>query len=213
MAGTWEAMVRQGCSSRRREVLRQGRMRTPSKIAWIAAVLALSIALTPTAASANTLLSGYGGPGQGNQAILGSALLNGPSSGGGGGGSTGGGSSSSGATNLAAPATPASAQRSLSSPRHARSGAAGKHGLRAKGSAGAANTRRAESGAAGAYNVSAGGGSANPLLGFSRDDLLYVVLGLGVLAFTGVLTRRLTGRQQASRSGSSRGAADTPTST
>jgi len=189
-------------------------MTTRSKIARIAAMLALSIALTPTAAPASSLLSGYGGPGQGNQAILGAALLNGPSSGGGGGstggGSTGGGSSSSEATNLSAPATPASPQRSQSSSRHGGSGAAGKHGLRATR---APNTHRAESGAAPAYNVSAGGGSANPLLGLSREDLLYVVLALGVLMFTGVLTRRLTGRQQMSRSGSSRGAADTPTST
>jgi hypothetical protein len=190
-------------------------MTTRSKIARIAAMLALSIALTPTAAQASSLLSGYGGPGQGNQAILGAALLNGPSGGGGGGGSTGGGSSGGGsssseATNLAAPATPASPQRSPSSSRHGGSGAAGKHGLRATG---AANARRAESGAAGAYNVSAGGGSANPLLGLSREDLVYVVLALGVLMFTGVLTRRLTGRQQMGRSGSSRGAADTPTST
>ena len=35
----------------------------------------------------SSLLSGYGGPGQGSQAILGSALLNGPGSGGGNGGS------------------------------------------------------------------------------------------------------------------------------
>ena len=186
------------------------KLTTRSKIARIAAMLALSIALTPTAAPASSLLSGYGGPGQGNQAILGAALLNGPSSGGGGGGSAGGGSSSSEATNLVAPVTPASAQRSLSSSRHGGSGVAGKHGLRATG---AVNTRRGESGAAGAYNVSAGGGSANPLLGLSREDLLYVVLALGVLMFTGLLTRRLTGRQQMNRSGSSRGAADTPTST
>ena len=35
-------------------------------------------ALCPAAALAGSLLSGYGGPGQGNQAILGSALLGGP---------------------------------------------------------------------------------------------------------------------------------------
>jgi hypothetical protein len=187
-------------------------MRSPSKIARIAAVLALSIALTPTAAPASTLLSGYGGPGQGNQAILGAALLNGQSGGGGGGGSTGGGSSSSSTTNLAAPTTTASTQGSPTSPRHARSGAAGKHDLRAKGSSGAPNGRQAESGAVGSYNVSAGGGSAQPLLGLTGDVLLYIALALGVLVFTGVLTRRFAARQQASRSDGSRGAAQAPTS-
>jgi hypothetical protein len=188
-------------------------MTSLSKIARIAAVLALSIALTPTAAPASSLLSGYGGPGQGNQAILGATLLNGPSRGGGGGSSTGGGSSSSAATNPGAPATATAAQGSPSRPRHSGSGAAGMHGLRAKGTTGSPNARIAESGAAGRYSVSTGGGSAHPVLGLSRDDLLYVVLALGVLALTGVLTRRLTGRQQASRSGSSRGAAQTPTNT
>jgi hypothetical protein len=172
-------------------------------------MLALSIALTPTAAAASTLLSGYGGPGQGNQAILGAALLNGPSGGGG-----GGGPSSTSASNLAAPTPPASTRGSSASPRHTRSGAAGKHGaVRAPGSGSALTPQNAESGAAGAYNVSARGGTAQPLLGLSGADILYIVLALGVLAFTGVLTRRLTGRRQASRSGGSRGAAQTPTST
>ena len=187
-------------------------MTSPSKIARIAAVLALSIALTPTAAAASTLLSGYGGPGQGNQAILGATLLNGPSGGGGGGGSTGGGSSSSGEGNLAAPATSTSTQGSASTPRHTGSGA-GKHGAPGgRASVSALGARHAGSGAARAYNVSAGGGSAHPLLGLSRDDLLYVVLALGVLAFTGMLTRRLTGRQKTSTGSGSRGAARTPTS-
>jgi hypothetical protein len=184
-------------------------MTSPSKIARIAALLALSIALTPTGAPASTLLSGYGGPGQGNQAILGAALLNGPSGGGGG----GGGSSSTSATNLAAPTTPASTQGSSASPQHAGSGAAGKHGaVRTTGSARAITPHNAEAGAAGAYTVSARGGSVQPLLGLSGNDLLYIVLALGVLAFTGVLTRRLAQRQQASRSGGSRGAAQSPTS-
>ena len=52
----------------------------------IAALMALAFccALAPAADASSTLLSGYGGPGQGNQAILGSTLIGG-----------GGGSSSS----------------------------------------------------------------------------------------------------------------------
>ena len=52
-------------------------------------IVGLSVAALvapPGIAVANPLLSGYGGPGQGSQAILGSALGNGPPGGGGGGG-------------------------------------------------------------------------------------------------------------------------------
>src|SRR6185437_13398965 len=51
------------------------------------ALLALGLlgAFAPAASASSTLLSGYGGPGQGNQAILGSTLI------GGGGGASGGG--------------------------------------------------------------------------------------------------------------------------
>jgi hypothetical protein len=56
----------------------------------------------PAPAAASTLLSGYGGPGQGNQAILGSALLSGKGSGGsrgsGSGGSRGSGASTASET-------------------------------------------------------------------------------------------------------------------
>ena len=57
------------------------------------ALLAALVAVAPAAASANSLLSGYGGPGAGNQAILGSALIGGGGSAGGGGSSGSSGSS------------------------------------------------------------------------------------------------------------------------
>jgi hypothetical protein len=63
-------------------------------------VLALAAAM-PAAAVASSLLSGYGGPGQGNQAILGAALVNGPRGGGGSGSSSG--STTSGTSGAAAP--------------------------------------------------------------------------------------------------------------
>jgi hypothetical protein len=169
-------------------------------------------ALLPAAASATPLLSGYGGPGQGNQAILGSALLNGRGGGSGGGGSSGGGSSSPSASSLAAQTTPARAPSS--SHRQRASGAAGKHGVGVRtprprgGEAG-----NASEGAAGAYTSLARARAAHPLLGLTRSDLLYIVLAFGVLTFTGVLTRRLAARQTASGGGGSRGAAQTPTST
>ena len=54
-----------------------------------AAMTLAAAALAPASATAGSLLSGYGGPGEGNQAILGSALLGGPSGGGGGGAESG----------------------------------------------------------------------------------------------------------------------------
>jgi hypothetical protein len=187
--------------------MKKKRMITP-----IAGGLVALLALGPAAAQGGSLLSGYGGPGQGNQAILGSALLNGPR--GGGSGSSGGGASSSSTGNLAALTTAATAPRSTVSRRHVGRSRAGKHGAGgATGSAAIAGARSVESGAASVYNVSARGGSSHPVLGLSSDDVLYIVLALGVLVFTGVLTTRLADRQPVSRNGGSRGAAQTPTRT
>ncbi|HEY1834670.1 MAG TPA: hypothetical protein VGG08_09555, partial [Solirubrobacteraceae bacterium] len=79
-------------------------MRSHRKTTPIAAVLTLALAaLAPSAASANPLLSGYGGPGQGDQAIIGAALVNGPGQGGsGGGGGGGGGEAPAGSVSLEA---------------------------------------------------------------------------------------------------------------
>ena len=60
-------------------------MTTHRRIITSAGLLLAAAACMPVAAHANPLLSGYGGPGQGNQAILGATLLNGS----GGGGSSG----------------------------------------------------------------------------------------------------------------------------
>src|SRR2546430_7195651 len=61
----------------------QGSMKTRRRIIETAGCALLAAALLAPSASAGPLLSGYGGPGGGNQAILGSGLLNGPGSGGG----------------------------------------------------------------------------------------------------------------------------------
>jgi hypothetical protein len=147
----------------------------------------------PAAGMASSLLSGYGGPGQGNQAIIGSALLNGPSKGGGGGGgSTGAGSG----------------EPLASSSRVAESGSQGggrgrphksaQGGVRGKGATGRASASGPR------YPVSAGlarslsGDSAT--LGLSGADVLYIILALGALLLTGVLTRQLT-REHGARGG------------
>src|SRR5262249_48861065 len=70
---------------------RQGSMRI-HRASALAIALLVTLTGAASAAGSSPLLSGYGGPGQGNQAILGSALLNGGRNGGGGSGpATGGG--------------------------------------------------------------------------------------------------------------------------
>jgi hypothetical protein len=165
----------------------------------VAFLVALSAAL-PAAAPANSLLSGYGGPGQGNQAILGSALLNGPRSGGGGGSGAANGSSS--ASRVATPTSQGSAASTTSAGsgarRHATGGAAGRGSASAEGSAqgGAAGLAP---GASSLYPASDRGGAAQQsgTLGLSGEDFVYIILGLGMLTLTGVLTKRLTRTKRA----------------
>jgi hypothetical protein len=151
---------------------------------------ALLLAALPSAALANSLLSGYGGPGEGNQALLGSALLNSPKGGGGGGASTGSASSQSssgageattqqadGATGAGKPSTRGRpAKRTRAGKQAARSGAAG------------ASSRAAVIYPAASREVTTGGSRA---LGLSGADFVYIILALGVLAVTAFLTVRL----------------------
>jgi hypothetical protein len=149
-----------------------------------------SAAAAPVSAQANSLLSGYGGPGQGNQAILGAALLNGPPSGGSGGGGGGGQPAAAAQAGTGAPAAGGGAggptRRSGGRPAAA-SGAE----RRAGGAAAALSARTpvlptaAEEAAVRA-----------PALGVSGADLLYILGGLGVLVLTATLTRGLVRRQR-----------------
>ena len=150
-------------------------MKRHRTIAPIFALLAtLAAAAAPAAAPANTLLSGYGGPGLGNQAILGSALLNGS-------GSAGGGSGPASGQGIGAANVPTAAGHGTTQGR-VRPGAP-------RGSAGAKVSGVASS----AYPAFEGGGAApsSATLGLSGQDILFILLALLALAFTGVLTRRL----------------------
>ena len=168
-------------------------------------LLALCVcALAPAVAGANSLLSGYGGPGQGNQAILGAALVGGRSGGGstgggsGGGGSGGGGSAGGSSAGLAI----AEGRASGSDPSEARlrAGGAG-HAAAGTSVAGRRITGGASNSGARPYPHEAGVGSgvggsraesgSSPALGLSGVDVLYILLALGVLILTAVLTRRL----------------------
>ncbi len=171
------------------------------------ASLALSAIPAPAALAGGPLLSGYGGPGAGAQAILGGTLLNGPKGGpgGGSGGSPGGPSAPSSSISSASPSSSSSA---TSASHRATGGGAvpgsiggrGSSGALRHGGGGAAASRGTSAGSAGAYSsqthpeasiaasVSAGGSSW-----FTGGDLLALVLVAGVLALVAVATVRLSG--------------------
>jgi hypothetical protein len=173
-----------------------------------ATLLALAgLGMTPTFASAaGPLLSGYGGPGQGNQAILGSAVVNGGSGGGSkGSGSGSRGSSSSGSSSLSATganssagtgtgtATSSAGTAASTAAKGAASAAAsqssGKHAKQTL--AGTSKTGVATSGSPSSLTASRGGVGGSETLGLSGADLLYILLAFGALVFTGFMTRSL----------------------
>jgi hypothetical protein len=174
----------------------------------ILTLLAVFMTATSTSASANSLLSGYGAPGEGNQAVLGSALVGGAgggSSGTGGGGGSSAGSSSDGA-GAGAPLGSGNVATSGLHGRNSKVSGSAPRDPKARGGVGSgpAGKRTGSRGTSGA--ASSGTARAYPVLsrdasqptsgvsgglGFSGEDVGYLLLALGALAFTGVLTRRL----------------------
>jgi hypothetical protein len=161
-------------------------------------ISALLVAALPATAYANPLLSGYGGPGQGTQVILGASLVNGP----GGGGSSNGGGASKGGPSASVPASPAAEQGAVggagASGSHANAGGprtanrGGPRGAHAGAGTGAASARASVL-SSGAYPESEKS-VAQPSGGFglSTTGLLEVLLALCALAATLVAVRRLT---------------------
>jgi hypothetical protein len=162
---------------------RQGHVNSQRSIRSLVAVLGVAASLCAVdSAWAGSLLSGYGGPGQGNQAILGSTLLGGTSGGGGGAASGGGegGATSSSAANSAVPSAPV--RGSAGSSRHAHHSASG---------AARSVTRGAPAGPTQLAPAAASTKEGSQPLGLSGRDLLYVLLALALLAATAALTLRL----------------------
>jgi hypothetical protein len=184
---------------------RQGRMTNHRRIVLAGTVVAALMIGTPMLAAASPLLSGYGGPGQGSQQILGAALL-----GGGSGGASGGGGSTGGKTGGSSGSS-RYGERPAESESESESSGNGAVGANATKGGGGAAPGHPGSGSGsrgtGAGETSGGGASAYPAspveqasvatpvgaqtLGLSGDDLLLVLLALAALAFTGFLTRRL----------------------
>jgi|SRR5438128_871686 len=136
----------------------------------LAASLTL-LAAAPLVAHAGPLLSGYGGPGQGSQLILGSTLIGGPGGGAAGTG-TGGPSGQATARNGTAPASASSG-----------AGAGARRAPAAKG----AGADGVVSASYPALERTASTGT----FGLSGADISYVLLGAGALALMGVLMRRM----------------------
>jgi hypothetical protein len=189
-------------------------MKTHRTITLIVGPLVALLVAAPTTAIADSLLSGYGGPGQGSQAILGAVLLKGPGSHGGssGGGSSAdgssGGGSSGGSSSSVGPST--TAANLTASSRH-RSGGAGAPPTRGV-SRSSGGTPKIAASPVGAYPASARGSAAPAAdpLGLTGQDLGYGLLALAALLSTAVLTRWLTRASQRAGAGGSPDARQNP---
>lgn len=162
------------------------------------ALLALALlgALAPAASASSTLLSGYGGPGQGNQAILGSTLIGGS---GGGSGSSGGGAPSPQSVSIeASPAPGTGVPPTRVPPTRAGGNGSGtaSHQGKAPRSTGAVSGR-----AEGPLPALTATSASAPALGLSGSDVAYVVAVLVVLALTALVTVLLTRGSGATRGG------------
>ncbi|MEA2214462.1 MAG: hypothetical protein QOK19_23 [Solirubrobacteraceae bacterium] len=156
------------------------------RITTAAAVAVLLTCIPAGAASgASTLLSGYGGPGAGNQAILGSTLVGGSGKG------AGGGGAGSQSVSSASPASIALPQGAATGTSPRRSQPAVPRGTK---SSGAGNASKSSAPAYTPTTVSsdrAGGGKG---LGLTGGDVVYIVLAFGALALTAAITRRFARR-------------------
>ncbi len=178
---------------------------------WISPALVLATAmlvLAPTTAFAGSpLLSGYGGPGAGEQAILGSTLIAG-SRGGGASGSDGsggsGGASLSGSAGASSSGSGGTSSTGSGSVRGSKVGTANAgSSARVKASKGGATSRAPRSrrvtgvvgGSVSAYVYPTSQGSipsASPLSGMSSGGVLLLIGILATLALVAVLTLRLS---------------------
>jgi hypothetical protein len=159
-------------------------------IITLSSTMLTAMALSPVSSLASSLLSGYGGPGEGNQAILGSALLNGPSSGGGASGGGSSGSSSTASTGVPAGTALRNVEGGVRSGRASGPARSGSQLDRTPGKASTSGLRSAEQAADLTASRQRAGRSSAPVL--SGADLAYILVALGALVLTGCVTRQIT---------------------
>ncbi len=158
----------------------------------LALPMVASVLVPAAAAAGGPLLSGYGAPGAGAQAIIGATLLNGPGGGSGGNSSGGesGGNSAVGSPGVgSASGSQNGAGTTSSGAGSAREAKPGSRSGRARGSsrAGSSGASPISSRAGAPAGASTGAGTS----WFSGADLLAIVLAAGVLALMALATVRL----------------------
>jgi hypothetical protein len=178
-----------------------------------AAALLVAMLSLPAVAQAGSTLSGYGGPGEGNQAVLGSALT-GVHRGGGSGPSSTAPSNGSAAAEVGEAGAGSTSAASSGRGGAASSGSQGSAPVGGGGSAPAGGESRPASGSGessprqspaaralypATERIPAGG--QGTVLGLTGQDLLYVILGLVVLLFVGGSTCRLGGSTRSAGAG------------
>jgi hypothetical protein len=160
-------------------------MKTHRKLIPIVAIALALPAVVPASAPASSILSGYGGPGQGTQAILGSTLLNGPS-GGAGGGPQGGSSTAESAIGAANSNSGGGGGGGTSATTRGRTDASRRAGQTVGARQGPSAARPLST-----LAISRASTGGSGVLGLSDTGFLVVLLALGALVFTGMLTRGL----------------------
>jgi hypothetical protein len=150
----------------------------------VSIITVLVVALPATSIASDSILSGYGGPGNAEQAVLGSQLVTPPSGGSGSGGA--------GVESLRAASTSPAAPSSSSTPSKRQHAAPAKTPSTSKHSASAGRSGAGATPTAApaviAYPTRQGGTGGLPLSG---SDLLLALLALGALGAGGVVLRRL----------------------
>lgn len=181
------------------------------RISIVALTILATAGIAPPLVEANSLLSGYGGPGQGSQAILGSAVIGGGGSGTAGGGSGSGGGSGGhggalGGGTRGGPAFSKAAESSHYGEPHGNGSNRGGNREASNVANGGAGRQGASSALGTGTHTLVGGTSSYPTAPAERaylaraasqtgwlssGDLAYVLLALLLLALTAVLTRAL----------------------
>jgi hypothetical protein len=183
----------------------QGReMNCKIRIAAALALTGLLTAATPlTAFAGSPLLSGYGGPGAGEQSIVGSTLLNAPHGGGGSGGSPGTGGSAGTSNGPGASTSGGTTSNGQGVGLTGAAGSAGSSTSTDAGNAGRASRSGPSSGTqvnrANAYVYPSSLSSTpadTPALGISSGDVFPLIGMIATLALIGAITLRLARLQR-----------------
>jgi hypothetical protein len=160
-------------------------MKAQRRIITSVGVVVVAAACLPAGVQANPLLSGYGGPGQGNQAILGATLLKG--GGGGGGSGTLATASSDGSVSDESASGSVAAPAGAQSPKPSGGGPARGHAIaQRQASRHPVDPESAYRALERSANV-----SSDHALGLSGSEIALIAVVLAVLAMIGTVTWRV----------------------